>query len=225
MSVLATSMSSTLVLASASPRRREIVGALDLVVEVSSAIEGEGLPRAGETAEAYVTRVSLAKANEVASQRPGDVVLAADTAVVLDGDILGKPATDAEATGTLRSLRGRTHRVVTGVAAVKLRSGEARTRTASTVVTMRPYSDEEVAAYVASGEPFDKAGGYAVQDPDFHPASWVEGCYLSVVGLPLCQVMELLSEFDIHASVKAAWLPLDECAQCPLQLPHEAAQS
>ena len=214
-----------LVLASASSRRREIIDALDVVVELAAATGPESPPRSGETAEAYVTRLSLAKAAEVALRHPSAMIIAADTAVVFHKAIFGKPRTVAEAADTLRALRAKTHRVVTGVAALDASSGNAHTSTRSSAVVLRPYSDQEIDAYVDSGEPFDKAGSYAVQDRRFHPAIRVDGCYLNVVGLSLCEVVELLRRFGIEAPVKATWQPPAECLQCPLGLMREASMS
>jgi MAF protein len=116
-----------------------------------------------------------------------EIVLAADTLVVIDDEILGKPANDAEARGMLARLHGRAHEVVTGV--VVARAGLVWAGAVSTRVVMRAYTSAEVDAYIARGEPFDKAGGYAVQDQTFRPVERLEGCYLNVVGLPLCAVV------------------------------------
>ena len=122
----------------------------------------------------------------------GAVVIAADTAVVLEGDVLGKPADNAEAARMLHSLRGRVHTVVTGVTLLDSRSGRRLSRAKITDVTMRHYSDREIAAYIATGEHLDKAGSYAVQDETFRPAQDVHGCYLNAVGFPLCEVVDPL---------------------------------
>lgn len=187
-----------LVLASASPRRREIVAALGIPFQVHSVPVDETL-RPGEPAEAAARRLAEAKARAAAAQWPEEaVVIGADTVVVLDGRLLGKPESPAEAGSMLRGLRGREHRVVTGVAVAaggpRLAAGEAITR-----VRMRPYRDEEIGRYVSSGEPFDKAGAYAIQDPAFRPVERIEGCYLNVVGLPLCLLLYLL--WEVGASV------------------------
>lgn len=179
-----------LVLASRSPRRQELLAELGLVFTVDAA-EVDESPLADEPAEAMVARLSRLKAAVVAARHPGALVLAADTVVVLDGVVFGKPADEAEATAMLTALCGRTHLVHT---AVTLACGnDLRTRLSSTAVTMRAYTDGEIAAYVATGDPLDKAGAYAIQHPAFAPvASW-EGCYAGVVGLPLGLVVEMLA--------------------------------
>ena len=153
-----------LVLASRSRRRRRLVEALDLTVELVSPDGEEGGPLPGETPREFVCRMALEKARRVASQAEDCIVLAADTAVVLEGEVLGKPANGAEAARMLGKLRGRVHTVLTGVAALDGPSGRRVWSVKATDVTMRRYSDEEMAACVASGEPLDKAGAYAVQD-------------------------------------------------------------
>ena len=204
------------VLASSSPRRREIINALDLDVELASPDDQEGPRRDGETAREMVLRLSLDKAQQVARPGGSAVVLAADTAVVHDGAVLGKPADAAEAARMLRALRGRPHTVITGVTALDSRSGRRDSAVSSTEVTMRPYSDAEISAYVATGEPMDKAGAYGVQDQRFRPAEEVRGCYLNVVGLPLCDVVDLLVRLDMRAPLRHGWRPPSRCRSCPL---------
>ena len=212
-----------LVLASTSPRRRELVRGLARAVEAVAPGGEETAPRSGEAPERYVTRLALAKARGVALQGGNAIVIGADTAVVLAGEVLGKPSDAREATAMLQRLRGRTHRVVTGVAAVHTGTGRDRTSATSSEVRMRPYSDGEVAAYVASGDPLDKAGGYAVQDTSFRPAEAVVGCYLNVVGLPLCEVTAALEELGGPTQLRAGWAPPEECDDCALRPSEEAA--
>jgi septum formation protein len=198
-----------LILASASPRRRELLTQAGFEFEVRAAEIDESL-RAGEDAIAYVTRLAREKAEAVFAVL-GDaqaIVLGADTAVVVDGEILGKPADSADAARMLRLLGGRTHRVVTGVAVVaaageetspagpKVGGPETKVEVAAEVTVVRFYelSDEEIAAYIATGEPMDKAGAYAIQG---RAAKWIpriEGCYFNVVGLPVALVSAMLEE-------------------------------
>jgi len=206
-----------LVLASSSPRRRTLIAAFAPSVEAISPTGEEGPPRAGEPAEEFVQRLSLAKAEQVAKTARGSIVLGADTAVVLDDQIIGKPGSAWEATAILGRLRGRTHRVVTGVTALDVESGRRLTSATTSKVAMRRYSDAEVSAYVGSGEPFDKAGAYAVQDALFHPAEGVAGCYLNVVGLPLCQVASLLRRLGAAVQTRPGWQPPVQCVDCPLR--------
>jgi septum formation protein len=190
-----------LVLASASPRRRELLAQAGYRFQVHPAhIPEDPLP--GEDPIAYVTRLARQKAEvvfrDLASASPKQeedrqsslVVLGADTTVTLDNTILGKPENAAEAARMLRLLSGRTHRVITGVAVATVKRTEVAAE--ATAVRFLTISDEEIAAYVASGEPMDKAGAYAIQG---HAARWIpriEGCYFNVVGLPLALVCSLL---------------------------------
>ena len=186
-----------LVLASSSPRRREILESAGLEFEVVLSDVTEDSPDEGERAEHYAMRMARHKASSVATKVGRGVVLGADTVVVVDGAILGKPVTPSEAVEMLRRLRGREHGVTTGLAVVDSAAGLVETAAVASTVHMRRYDDEEIEAYVASGEPFDKAGAYAVQDTHFRPADRVEGCYLNVVGLPLCRAAELLSRAGV----------------------------
>ncbi|MBI4198405.1 MAG: septum formation protein Maf [Chloroflexi bacterium] len=177
-------------LASSSPRRRSILHKAGLAFPVMPP-QAEESPPQGKPAE-HVQQVALAKAKEVAGRLTRGLVLAADTAVVDDDLVLGKPKGDAEAMAMLRSLRGRRHQVMTGVAVVDVASGQAACDVEVSWVVMRDYSDAEAQAFVDSGAAADKAGAYAVQDPVFRPTESVEGCYLNVVGLPLCLAVKLL---------------------------------
>jgi septum formation protein len=187
-----------IILASASPRRRELLAQAALVFSTESADLNEDL-LPGEAAAAYVQRLAVEKSQAIWNRRqsadaPGDplVVLGADTAVVVDGHILGKPVDAADADRMLRLLSGRTHAVLTGLAAVT-RKG-VLSDVEITQVTFNILNDEEVATYVASGEPLDKAGAYAIQG---YAARWIpriEGCYFNVVGLPIARTIALLAE-------------------------------
>ena len=211
----------TLVLASASRRRRELAAAFATPVELMAPSSEETERFTGEHPEEYVRRLSQVKAQEVAQQASESVVLGADTAVVLDDKILGKPKSVEEATRMLTQLRGRTHQVVTGVTVLDARSGIWRSSAKSTDVVMRHYGEAEIADYVASGEPFDKAGGYAIQDTSFRPAESIDGCYLNVVGLPMCEVVKLLVELGADIPLRPEWQPPSQCPQCPLQREEE----
>jgi septum formation protein len=182
---------SRLVLASASPRRRELLTQAGFSFEVQPAHVNED-PRPGEDPVAYVVRLARDKAEAVFQQLNDSdaIVLGADTTVTLDGHILAKPEDPADATRMLRMLSGRTHRVVTGIAVATA----ARTEIAAEVtgVQFLTLREEEIHAYVASGEPMDKAGAYGIQGL---AAKWiprVEGCYFNVVGLPLALVATML---------------------------------
>lgn len=181
-------MSATLRLASASPRRRELLASIGLEVEISPADIDE-TPRSGESAMAYVTRLARAKAKAGAmdSSLP---TLGSDTAVVLDGRILGKPGDRDHAREMLTALSGRAHEVLTAVAV----SGPCGVFDVcvSTRVVMRTIDTAEIEAYWATGEPADKAGGYAIQGRAAIFVERIEGSYSAVVGLPLFETAELL---------------------------------
>jgi septum formation protein len=200
-----------LVLASASPRRRELLAQAGFSFEVYPAHIPEE-PLEGEDPFAYVTRLArekaqvvfleLTDANKTAREKSQDVksflaVLGADTTVTLDNAILGKPEDAADAARMLRLLSGRTHRVITGVALVTAQGIEVAAE--ATAVSFLAPSDEEIAAYVATGEPMDKAGAYAIQG---RAARWIpriEGCYFNVVGLPLALVTRLLESLNLQS--------------------------
>ncbi len=185
-------------LASSSPRRRSILEDAGIPFRVVAPIGEEAAPSGRP--EEHVQRLALAKGREVAGRVGRGLVLAADTLVV-DGDrILGKPGDAAEAMALLRNLRGRRHRVMTGVAVVNAASGESTTGVEVSWVAMRDYADSEAQAFVDSGAAMDKAGAYAVQDTQFRPAESVQGCYWNVVGLPLCLATRLLRRLGADLS-------------------------
>ena len=186
-----------LVLASSSPRRREILESAGLEFEVVVPDVPEGPPFAAERPAEYVQRMARDKAAAVSDRLGRGVALGADTVVVLYGEILGKPTSAGHAEEMLRRLRGRDHEVTTGLVAMDSGTGRVEMAAVTSTVHMRRYDDGEIAAYVVSGEPFDKAGAYAVQDLNFRPADRVEGCYLNVVGLPLCRAADLLSRMGV----------------------------
>ena len=212
-----------IILLSASARRREIVGA----AFPNAAIEGsrgeEPRPEPGEKTSEYVVRSALAKlgdppANMGARQSVNGVLLSADTVVALDGEILGKPASAEEARSMLERLSDGWHKVVTGVAVADGATGRTLTGVETSDVRTRSFSDDEIEAYVASGEPFDKAGGYAVQDESFRPVVRADGCYLNIVGLPLCVVTELLQRLGAKPELRdLESVPYYEgCSDCRL---------
>ena len=151
-------------------------------------------PRPDEGPADYVLRLAEAKARAAIAQAGShQFIVAADTAVVDGPSILGKPADAAQATEMLRRLRGHHHQVYTGLAVLKLQSGEMQTDLCVTDVPMRSYSDAEISDYVATGDPLDKAGAYAIQHPGFRPVESLSGCFASVMGLPLCHLARVLA--------------------------------
>jgi MAF protein len=213
-----------IVLASGSKRRRELIQAFDASIEVIPSTVDEREPLVGEAPDAYVLETALSKSQDVAKSAGSDsIVIGADTAVVLNGRILGKPVDDADARWMLFQLRGRAHRVLTGITVIRTDSTAKASSVKSSDVFMRNYSDTEAEAYIASGEPFDKAGGYAIQDPGFAPAERLDGCYLNVVGFPICEVTRLLEEVGTKVSLRDDWSAPERCPiNCPVRLPSEA---
>lgn len=184
-----------LYLASASPRRSALLHQVG-VVHRQFACNVDETIRAGETADSYVERVTRDKVLAGQAQAPaGAVVLAADTIVVVDGRILGKPVDAGQAAGMLRNLAGRRHQVSTAVAVA--RDERIKVVRVDTDVCFRPIKEYEIEAYWATGEPADKAGGYAIQGLGAVFVSAVRGSYSSVVGLPLLETVQLLAEFGI----------------------------
>ena len=184
-----------IVLASASPRRRELLSGLGIDFRVApSAIPEEQEP--DESPEQMVRRLSREKALAVAeAESPSSgYYVAADSTVVLDGESIAKPADAAEARSMLRRLRGTTHQVVTGYTVYDAATGRCITAANAADVRMRDFTDAEMAESIASGAPMDKAGAYAIQDPDFRPASLLSGCYSNVMGLPDCRIVDTLGE-------------------------------
>ncbi|HKJ26163.1 MAG TPA: Maf family protein [Anaerolineales bacterium] len=192
----------SIILASTSPRRRELLALMGWQYEVIPA-EVDETPYDGEPADEYVFRLAQAKAVAVAEwltqedRSEAAYIIAADTTVADRGKILGKPQNEAEAQAMLHNLRGRTHQVYTAVSILETESGKAITELCSTDVPMRDYSQAEIDAYIASGDPFDKAGGYAIQHPGFRPVSSLTGCYANVVGLPLCHLLRAARQFGL----------------------------
>lgn len=186
------------ILASQSPRRQMLVSLLGYPVSVMVADADEASVTHPDPA-VNVVKTAVLKANIIAAQLQADdrIIIAADTTVALADQLLGKPRDAAEATWMLQSLRNRSHHVHTGFVLLDLRTGIWLKQVATAVVTMRDYSDEEIAAYVASGNPFDKAGAYAIQHPVFKPAVHLEGCYTAVMGLPVCDLILALAELNL----------------------------
>jgi septum formation protein len=189
---------SEIILASASPRRADLLRQIGLPFRVapSAVDEDEHIFSAAEARpEELAIRLALAKAQAVARELGRGLVLGADTVVVCDEAVLGKPRDAVEAQAFLLRLSGRTHHVITGVALVEAETGRAEVATATTAVRMRPFDAAEAAAYVATGEPMDKAGGYAVQGRGALLVAAIEGEYSNVVGLPLVTLAELFGRF------------------------------
>ena len=191
----------TLILASTSPRRRQLLALADWKFEVSASDVDESQFE-NELPRDYVLRLAEAKARAAAARADaGQIVLAADTAVVDGAEILGKPRDEAEARAMLERLRGHTHQVYSGVALLRMSDDLLLKDLCITDVPMRDYSDEEIDAYVQTGDPLDKAGAYAIQHPQFRPVQGLEGCYASVMGLPMCHVLLQMRKMGLQPDV------------------------
>lgn len=187
----------TIILASNSPRRRDLLRQIGLEFASDPAdVDESVLP--DETPEGYAIRVAREKALTAARRNRAGVVIAADTIVVLDGAILGKPRDAEDAERMLRMLSGKVHRVITGLAVMDAASGRVLERAANTAVRFRNLGDREIRGYVGSGEPLDKAGAYGIQEKGALLVESIEGCYFNVVGLPLTLLVEMLAEFGIR---------------------------
>ena len=188
-----TTKSSDIVLASSSPRRRDLLRSLELSFDIKSPDIDE-TPMEQESAEDMVKRLSFQKALAISGGVESGYVIGADSTVELEGRSYGKPIDSEDAIRMLKELSGTDHRVVTGVTVIEVDTGRYITDALKTSVSMRALSDEEIRGSVDSGTPMDKAGAYAVQDSDLEPASGIEGCYTNVIGLPLCRLISMLDE-------------------------------
>ncbi|PKB64027.1 MAG: septum formation protein Maf [SAR202 cluster bacterium Io17-Chloro-G2] len=180
-----------LVLASASPRRKELMAGLGLEFQVMAAdVPEDQIP--GETAQDMVMRLSLDKASALAGRIDAGLVIGADSTVVLDGEVFGKPVDADDARQMLDRLSGTQHQVMTGLSVVNAATGDRQTDFMASGIKLRDLSDSEISASIQLGTLFDKAGAYAVQDQELRPAEWWRGCYSNIVGLPLCRLVDML---------------------------------
>ncbi len=184
-----------IVLASASPRRRDLLTLIGIPHEVRPADIDE-TPLAGELPDAYAERLARAKAAILAARAPDALVVGSDTIVVVEGDILGKPRDEAEAARMLRRLAGRRHMVHTAVAVA--RDGRVESGVERVDVAFRPLGDADIAAYIATGEPMDKAGAYGIQGFGATIVERIEGDYFAVMGLPLGRLVRLMERVGVR---------------------------
>ena len=195
-------MKQQLVLASASPRRCELLQQIGLEFQVIPSRADEHV-LAGETPEEHVIRLSLDKATEVANREnvSGRWFIGSDTIVLCDQQILGKPRDEAHAVTMLKQLSGREHQVLSGYAIIDRETKEQRTEAISTKVWFRQLTDDEIARYIATGEPADKAGSYAIQGLGICFVARIEGSYTNVVGLPLCKLTGAMKELGVPLTI------------------------
>ena len=183
-------------------------------IRIMGSGDNEPPPGENESPRLYVQRLALYKAKYAINLTRNDIVLGADTSVAIGNDILGKPKDRAEAVQMLVQLRGQPHEVITGIALMDPATGICSTAAKASKVYMREYSNEEIADYIQSGEPFDKAGAYAAQDENFKPASQIEGCYPNVIGLPICDVLTLLERIGAPSCFRQGWRIDPGCPDC-----------
>lgn len=190
------------ILASNSPRRRELLGLFQQPFRVNPAdIDETEFP--GEAPNDYVCRLARTKAEAVAREFPNaPLIIAADTTVADGDEILGKPLDLQDADRMLKQLRGRQHQVYTAVALLIPVSGQMERELCTTQVPMRRYSDEEINAYIQSGDPMDKAGAYGIQHKGFHPVENFSGCFASVMGFPACHLARSLQKLGLSPAIK-----------------------
>ena len=192
-----------MILASSSPRRRDLLSLLGIDFQVLTSDVDENV-KPGENPKTYVLRLAQEKARSVSYLIGTDqVIIAADTAVVDGNQILGKPVNKEEALTMLRSLRARTHQVLTGLAVWDPEDRKLQEDLCITEVQMRSFQETDMEAYVASGDPLDKAGAYAIQNSSFNPVQRITGCYSNVVGLPLCHLTEILQHLELKIPILA----------------------
>ncbi len=189
-------LSYPLILASASPRRHQFMRALGLPFNIHTADIDE-TPHPQESPSALVRRLSQEKAQAVSKDHPQALVIAADTIVVLDDAILGKPASPAHAKEMLTRLRDRKHSVYSAITLTGPENNVEYTVLNQSIVSMRPCTNAQIDAYIATGDPMDKAGAYAIQHPDFAPVARLNGCYAGVMGLPLTDLADALAAYGI----------------------------
>lgn len=187
-----------IVLASNSPRRKQLLALGGWSYHIQP-VDVDETPHKGESAPDYVRRLAESKARAAAREGAAGLVLAADTTVADQAGLLGKPRHAAEARSMLLRLCGHTHQVFTALAVLHTSSGQLLTDLCVTDVPMRRYSEIEIQDYIASGDPLDKAGAYAIQHAGFHPVERLAGCYANVVGLPLCHLARMLRSLAVFS--------------------------
>jgi MAF protein len=198
-------MMKKVILASNSPRRRQLMGFLVEEFQVLP-VDIDESTQAGENPREYVCRLAAEKMAAAVEENPGaEWVIAADTIVVDESQILGKPADRAHAARILKQLRDRTHRVFTALAVYQAEREKIEHRLVSSDVPMRHYTDREIKDYIASGDPFDKAGAYAIQHRGFHPVQNFQGCFANVMGLPICNLRLVLEDMGCRCDPRSPW--------------------
>lgn len=207
----------SIVLASNSPRRKLILGWTGIQFSVRPA-EIDETPLPGELPEEYVQRLAATKGRKMSGSAGfKELILAADTTVAENKEIIGKPVDAADARRMLQQLRGRVHFVQTAIVVLYPAAGRVEKELCTTRVRMRRYTDEEIDAYIKTGDPLDKAGAYAIQNQDFQPVDQLKGCYASVMGLPLCHLERVLRRMGYGERKKIPFVCQDQLGyNCPI---------
>ncbi len=182
-------------LASSSPRRADILSSLGWNYKIVSPDVDE-TPQDNETGKELVVRLSFLKAKKVAEKHVGYIVIAADSVVEMEGQIYGKPGSVLEARNMLKRIRGKDHYIHTGITVMNSVNTTSNTHCVTTVVRAREYTDDEINKSIIKGTPFDKAGGYAIQDDSLKPVTILEGCYSGALGLPVCKLTEIMEDMQ-----------------------------
>lgn len=209
------------VLGSQSPRRRTLLQLLNCpLVVVAADVDEQSVTELNPAVNALLTAklkaVIIREGLDRTAYAADTILVTADTTVAIDGRILGKPKDVADAWQMLQALRGCTHQVHTGLMLVNLATGQELADVHTAVVTMRPYTDAEIAAYIATGDPLDKAGAYGIQHPQFRPVAALEGCFTGVMGLSICHLVQTLLRWDILVPVTPALVRAHQGYLCPL---------
>lgn len=189
-----------IILGSGSPRRRALLAKLGVEFETMTADVDEDSITDGDLVANVLARARLKAAALLTNVPANSIVITSDTTVADGQEMLNKPADDAEAWRMLRQLRGRSHQVHTGLVCIN-GGGVEQSLVNTTEVVMRPYTDDEIGAYIATGDPMDKAGAYAIQSPGFRPVARIEGCFTGVMGFPLCEVAVLLEACGVSLTI------------------------
>jgi len=207
----------SIVLASNSPRRKQILGWTDIQF-TSRPAEIDETPLPGESPEVYVQRLAATKGRKMSGEAGfKELILAADTTVAESKEIIGKPADAVDARRILQQLRGRVHFVHTAIVVLYPAAGRVEKELCTTRVRMRRYTDEEIDTYIKTGDPLDKAGAYAIQNQEFHPVDQLKGCYASVMGLPLCHLERVLRRMGYGERKKVPFVCQDQLNyNCPI---------
>ncbi|MET0038644.1 MAG: Maf family protein [Dehalococcoides mccartyi] len=202
-----------IILASASPRRRQILSEMGLAFSVCPS-QAEVSPDSSAELAGFAVLNAETKAKDIAGKCSHGLIIAADTVVTDDCGILGKPASKKEALEYLLRLGGKSHKVISGVCLLNTANGQIHSASCLSTVIMRPFTAAEAQSYVESGLPMDKAGAYGIQDGEFNPVEKIDGCYLNVVGLPVCTLVRLLNKAGFNPKLARSWQPEGDCSLC-----------